>query len=973
MQERFRYLIFLPFFWVAILFASEGQPISIAIYPNIDDTLCRNAKVRDAFPATFLLSRLDYSCDVIMQQAEFAYLVDLKVGTIVTHESLNKALFYLIKKHLFESIELILQPDQEGGGYSLQFKLQAFWTFKKLTFKGIFLGKDRFRQLYSFEYGDRFDEQRHEDALKKMLQALYKEGYLGAELKAYLIKDNNTKSITVQIDLRKGSRFFVRGVSVNVRSQRLTPYELQELKELVQERFSAHLEKNYYARDHLDAETKELKRLLAERGYLLVEPTFEEHILYETREVSLSFDLYVSYKKRFIFEGNHFFSQQELLQAILLFGRSTSLLPASILSEELVKLYRKKGFWSVVVDVQEEPDAYRFVIEEGPRAYIKQVHVRNLESFDAHRIQKKFFNYTLCKRYYDVVEVQSACEKLLEHLLYQGFWQAELLREYAEPLKEGGYKLILMFDEGKRCFLKDVEVDILSKDSLGGPFKDLLVPSHKVPFNIELIDRQREWLTQKFYKLGYYRPSIKPEYNNNHGDISVHWKVDVKDTDICFDKTVLRGSNTFPFSFIQRELDYRVGDKWHPDALRNSVSRLKKMEVFDSVVLVPDDDEQMLEKVMLLSLQKDEPFEVKMRLGLGAQHVTKTLTTGGPTYRVGGSFIYKNPLNVGDQFRIDADFTRAIRSVNGLYRRPWIFGLPITAEIRGYSNRFEYPGFIGSQKNLYTVVQQGFLANFAGVYSHVDASLNTGFEIVDTFIDESTVDDIVFADKVAKAINFRPDLLDKNIPFFQMQPTVMLYFLDNTVNPTRGSFSVFSAKGMFPVAKLSLGNFFIRLLAEQSFFLPVMPFVLAFRLRVGHIFHPQFSTIIPIERFYLGGANSIRSYETDQCPPLGIVTDINGENLYVPQGGRSLVNFNAEVRFPLYDRLGGVVFGDIGALSTNKLTELRACDLLSGIGFGLRYQTPIGPLRFDFAWRGHKRDGVGRPYAWFLSFGNAFI
>ena len=973
MQNGYRLGILLFF---AMLYApalSAGAPLSVSIHPETDDVAAYSAKIVDAFPESFIVEEVSYQSDVCFQEAEFNYLVEIKPGDTVSSQTLCKALFYLIKKQKFEVIELCAIPNSGELTYKLHFNFNAFWTFRKLKFKGIFVGKDRFRQLYLMEYGERFDERRHEDSLKKITDTLHRDGYFLVKPGVELIRDEQTKSVTVQIDLQKGPRFFVETVDVEVKSSLLDEQELIHLQEMICDQFKKRLAKNYYARELINTETQELQTLLARHGYLHVDITLEEQISPAQRQVALLFIVQVSYKKKFSFEGNHFFSHQELLDSVLIFGRSTSLLPASILSEELIKTYHRKGFWSVTIDAQETPGAYHFIINEGARACVATIELRNLVSFDEQLLIKKFFLHVLRKRYYDAAEVEAGVEQLLAYLLRQGFWQAELLREYVEPIDADAYNIILIFDEGKRCFLQEVTVDSYPHLVATGPFKQFSKAAHPVPFDVSIIDRQREWLMLQLQKEGYYQPRIKPECRNEDGNISLNWRVDVKDAQVKFDKTVVLGSTTFPFAFIQRELDYKIGDAWHPDVLRHSVSRLKKMEVFDSVNLAPDKDVDAPQKVMLLKLQKDDPYEIKMRLGLGAQHVTKSLTTGGATYRVGGSFIYKNPLNAGDQFRVDADFTRAIRLVNGQYRRPWIFGLPINAELKGYTNRFEYPGFIGSQKNLYTVIQQGFLTNFAGVSNNVDASVSTGFEVVDTFIDESTVDDVVFAQKVAEAINFRPDLLDKNIPFFQIQPTVMLYFLDNTINPTRGSFSVLSAKGMFPVAKLAPRNFFIRLLLEQSFFIPLMPFVVAVRFRVGHIFHPQLSTIIPIERFYLGGANSIRSYETDQCPPLGKVSDVDGEDLYVPQGGRSLVNLNLELRFPLYNRLGGVVFGDIGALSANRLTEIRACDMLSGIGFGLRYNTPIGPLRFDFAWRGHKRDGVGRPYAWFLSFGNAFI
>lgn len=960
---------FLFFFHIG---ASQHESAVLTITADQDDRELYAAKLKKLMPDPFVIKEITFHADIYLQQDEFFYLIGMKVGDQATHEELAQAVYYLMKKQKFESITLLL--DHYPDGSKLHFEICSFWTLKKLKFKGIFVGKEHYRQCYIMEYGDRFDMQKHTDSIKKIAESFKSDGYFAAQVEADLIYDDTTKSVTVSLNLYKGARFAIGSVKTVIDSSLLSSAEKQQLHRAIQSSFVQSLLRNWYNRDLINAQTALLKDFLAKRDYLHIEIGLEEQVHYKTRRVDLQFTIYLHYKKRFDFVGNQFYSRGQLLNFILAFGRSTSLLPASILSEEIIKVYHDKGFWSVSVEAQECDGGCSFIINEGPRAHIMQVELRNLAYFNKHQLIKKFYMPVLRKKYYDAPLIEDSIDQTLAYFLTFGFWQCSLLHKKFELIdgSRNAYTLVLTFDEGVQSFLKGVKIEGFDELLSQGPFKRFCKQEAKVPFDIAIIDEQRQWLQQYFQKEGYYQPTIRPVFDKQEGDILVTWLVDINGAQIDFGKTVLLGATTFPFKSIQRELDYKIGDHWHSDALRHSISRLQKLEIFESVHLFPDKEiDQTREHVMLLKLQHDDPFELKMRTGLGVQHVTKSLTTGGATYRVGGSFIWKNPANRGDQLRFDADFTRAIRLVNAQYRMPWIFNVPVNVMLQGYTNRFEYPGFIGSQKNLYTVIQQGFLVNFTSVYRVVDAALSTGFEVVDTFIDESKDNDC-FAQEVARAINFRPDLLDENIPFFLIQPTCILFYVDNTVNPTRGSFSVLSIKGMFPMAKLAPNNFFIRMLLEQSFFMPLLPLVFALRVRVGHIFHPKFSTILPIERFYLGGANSIRSYETDQCPPLGAVLD-NGKELFVPQGGRSLANLNLEMRFPLYKQFGGVVFGDIGVLSNNRLSEIRATDCLSGIGFGLRYNTAIGPLRFDFAWRGNKYDGVGRPYAWFLSFGNAFI
>ena len=103
------------------------------------------------------------------------------------------------------------------------------------------------------------------------------------------------------------------------------------------------------------------------------------------------------------------------------------------------------------------------------------------------------------------------------------------------------------------------------------------------------------------------------------------------------------------------------------------------------------------------------------------------------------------------------------------------------------------------------------------------------------------------------------------------------------------------------------------------------------------------------ERFFAGGDTSVRGFALDQLGASSVI-DQNG----VSNGGNGLVIFNAELRFPLWraHALGGAVFIDTGNVFA-KVSEIDLADLRSGAGFGLRWKSPVGPLRLDFAWKLH--------------------
>ncbi len=134
--------------------------------------------------------------------------------------------------------------------------------------------------------------------------------------------------------------------------------------------------------------------------------------------------------------------------------------------------------------------------------------------------------------------------------------------------------------------------------------------------------------------------------------------------------------------------------------------------------------------------------------------------------------------------------------------------------------------------------------------------------------------------------------------------------------------------------------------------------VLAGRLQLGALVGPSAQTAPPGFLFYSGGAGTVRGQ-----PYHSLGANYGTATL----GGRSFAALSAELRVPLSDQFGFVVFGDAGFVGPE---DFRNGDWHAGAGLGLRYKTPVGPIRLDVA--GPVAGNTGKGMQIYVGIGQAF-
>jgi outer membrane protein insertion porin family len=189
-------------------------------------------------------------------------------------------------------------------------------------------------------------------------------------------------------------------------------------------------------------------------------------------------------------------------------------------------------------------------------------------------------------------------------------------------------------------------------------------------------------------------------------------------------------------------------------------------------------------------------------------------------------------------------------------------------------------------------------------------------------------------------------------------------------SPNRGRFSSLQIDYSGPLSDIQ----YVKATLEGRIYREVEPgWVMAYRLKLGSLEVLEKDKVAPIEeRFYAGGSSSVRGWSRLQLGP---------EDKGKPTGGKSLLEGSVESRFQIIDHLGAALFLDFGNVGNRSLTyqmqmlqskQIKLSKLHYAAGLGLRYDTPIGPIRIDAAAKINKQPSDKRTWEFYLSVGQAF-
>jgi outer membrane protein assembly factor BamA len=954
------------------LFAQEQELVT-------QDGILLSERITAVMPEMIIPKQIVISSEGKIDQDEIRYLCHLQENSPTYQQDILTGLAYCMKKKQFASI--FFSWNQEKQILHLHFIL--FYCIKKVHFKGISYDVENYKRLYGAEKYEPFGPEKHAQGMQAMLDYMHTIGYWDAQIKDAVVYDEKKRYVTIFFELHFGSCYTVKDC-VLVLDHALLQYQ-NRITSLFEKQVTKTIRGKKYNQAQLNAALSHCTTQLYDAGFLCKNFMVTEKIDTDTKTVSLQFVLHHNYPYRIAFTGNTFFSDKKLYHHLRVTFHHEQMISSSIIMQALIDLYKKEGFLATQIRQQitkneksTENTEHIFFIQEGVRFTIQDIQISFLDStaetYNPYHtfLTKKLHGHIASSHY--VSEIVSTC---LSRMKDDGFLDAQVMHYSIEKKDHNTATVSMYLDPKKQHIIESIELQTAQCETLLSCLPSFAL-NHTIILTPGMLVQQQQLIEKSLQQSGYLHASVFPEIVSE----TLVWHIHPgKQTTVG--AIIIQGNPELSFSRIKKCINLPRNSYLQQTNIQESMHTLQKLGIYERVELYPDTAENSdlkkaalndssLFQPVIVHLIPGNPCELRLRLGGELQHIQNYQSFNGISYKVGCSFIVKNSARLADTLQCDVDFAASHREIVTSWSIPFVFyktiALPISAlwhaKAQAYHMRFDNPGAIGYPKNIYTIGRDGFLFSIGNTKDTSYFNINAGFEQQKT-----SITDQKNAIELSRALNFDSAELSKPIPYALLDINFLFDFLDHALYPTRGISSLCGIKTMIPIHDFS--TYYVKLMFQQTFFFPLFGCTFGLRARFGYLFHKDFSKIAPAERFYLGGSHSVRGYEADYFPPISPFTDSYGKETIVPRGGKIMANVNIEVTKKLWSLLSVAFFHDIGALADNLKTITTMLPLHAS-GFGIRLETPFGPLRFDIGYKWQKTSLEERSYAWYLSFGRSF-
>lgn len=610
-----------------------------------------------------------------------------------------------------------------------------------------------------------------------------------------------------------------------------------------------------------------------------------------------------------------------------------------------------------------------FNIEEGEKVSIKEITFVGNKSYTVKQLkklmkteEKGFFSWLTSSGLLNEADLNMDMAVIGSDYQKSGFIDVKI----GEPeIKyEGKWIFITVkIEEGIQYKRGKIDIDgdlIESKENLIGK----LTMTKEEYLNKEVLQKDVISLTDVYSDKGYASVNIHPRINRNDETKTADIVFDVKKGNLVyFDRIIIGGNTVTRDKVIRRQIQVYEKELFSGSKMKRSIRNLYRMDYFEDVKV--DTQKGAADDTMNLMIDLKEKPTGTFTFGLGYSSESKLFGTVAVAKR--------NLFGRDQTLNVQGEFGEESIKYSASFTEPWLFDIPLSAQVELMNWEREYDYY--DKKTIGGALKFGY-----PIYDYTRLYMGYSYEINDIYNTQSTI----------------PTSIRTLIGENETQSITSTIHLDsrdraNNAQATEGSDCALSVEYAGGVLGGEIGFTKYKLTAGRYIPMPLrilglpLDFIGFLHAEGGYVRQNDDDKLPDYETFYLGGMNSVRGFDyndislTEKTLYVDAegkpIVDAQGHKQYidVEVGGEKYMQYNAELLLPLFKTEGflGLVFFDMGNVYDED-SHMDFGEMRKSWGFGIRWFSPIGPIRFE---RGHiidPKDGESRKGKWDFTMGGTF-
>lgn len=631
------------------------------------------------------------------------------------------------------------------------------------------------------------------------------------------------------------------------------------------------------------------------------------------------------------FQGNKKIDSDKLKEKITISTGAMANLPLITDNvEKIISFYQSEGYWHVKVipiikEISPDAVALTFQIEEGPKVVIKRITIEGNKALSTKEIKKVMktrerwlFSFITGSGIYKKEEIKADAERIRELYHSKGYIYV-MISEPQATLSDNKKKLYIeiSLSEGEQYKVGEVKITgntVFTSDEI---YKHIETTAGKI-FNRTALRNDIDKIIDLYMEHGYARADINPLIDVDTEKKLTNITLSVSEGEIFrIGRIDITGNIRTRDKVIRREMRLDEGDIFNKKLLKRSYQRIMNLQYFDTVELTSEP--KVEEKLIDLHVKVKEKLTGMLSIGGGYSSINK--------FMVMGEISQANLFGKGLYLKLRTELSSGRRNYSLTLRDPWFMDKPISASFSIYNEVYQYPDYDKDAK--------GFSVGFGKELSeYVGGNITYNLESVE------------ISDVPESASSLVKEQVGRKITS-SISPAIWRDTRDNFLDPTTGSRYALHTT----YAGIGGDNYFVKAISDNSWYLPaIWDTTIGLRGRLGYASGVASKELPLYERFYVGGIYTVRGLGFGEAGPR----NEQGEKI----GGNKELIFNAEYIFPIEReiRLKGVMFFDAGRSFDNN-ENLSISALRRTTGLGIRWMSPIGPVRLEWGYNISPKPG----------------